>query len=300
MTFSPSELAHEAAMRNWTARTIPAGIYRAVIWAGNQIVAVGDDGSGSNTYCATSPDGIAWTARTIPAGLYRALAYNGSVIVAVGGSSCATSTDGITWTARSGLPANVTGVAWNGSVFAAVSTTTAAATSTDGITWTARTSAGNANAICSNGSGFVTVGQIGVAQTSPDGITWTAGTLPTGTYSTYYAVAWNGSGFSAVGRGLAATSPDGITWTAGTMPAVSGTYRYVYGIVWTGYVFAAVEYTTGSSSAAIFTSRDGLAWAVNTVGMPTSDYGWRAVAWADACAVAVGVDASAMSARVAT
>lgn len=91
---------------------------------------------------------------------------------------------------------------------------------------------------------------------------WTARAMPTGSY---YAVAWNGSVFCAVGSSNAcATSPDGLEWTARTISA--GSY---WGIAWNGSVFCAV----GTNVCA--TSPDGTTWTPRTI--PAGTY--NAVAW---------------------
>jgi hypothetical protein len=238
----------------WTARTIPAGSWTAVVWNGTVFVAVGSN------VAATSPDGITWTARTIPAGNYNAVAWNGTVLVATGLSgTAASSPDGITWTARTFPCSNCDerSVAWSGSLFCAVGSNESI-TSPDGITWTFNLAfpdgpgssprglvwngslfvsvGGNNRIFYSNdtvhwvqatspvlayqgvawdGLRFVTVGSTATAATSPTGTVWTQRTIPAGTW---VAVANNGTVFAAVGNGVSATSPDGAIWTSHTMP----------------------------------------------------------------------------------
>ena len=284
-SLSPGARDHEAAARNWIARTAPGVSLRAVAHSGLVWCAVGSSG------CATSSNAVAWTSQTIPAGDYESIAWNGSVFCAVGDGVCATSPDGSAWTARTIGTGTWAAVAWNGSVFCAVGRNGYSATSPTGTTWTSHAS-GPTSATGIRGlawsdylSTFCAVGG-GAVYTSPDGSTWTA---RSGIGSAIWkAVAWNGSTFCAVAEGgYSNVSADGITWgTAALMPQALGAARYATAIVWTGYVFVAVEATAGVTAAAVYTSRDGRVWAVATDTMPNAT-GYLGLAWNGSLLVAV-------------
>ena len=79
------------------------------------------------------------------------------------------------------------------------------------------------------------MGSSGAIRTSPDGETWTA--HASGTTSTFYSIAWEGSQFVAMGSsGTIRTSPNGETWTARSL----GTPRNLYGVTWGNGKFVAV------------------------------------------------------------
>ena len=94
----------------WAPPTVPTSVgvatitFRAVIFAGGQFVAIGQDQIGQvlSTVIVTSPDGITWTRRDVPyTQSARAITYTGSRYIVGGGTSTIlTSTDAITWTAE--------------------------------------------------------------------------------------------------------------------------------------------------------------------------------------------------------
>jgi len=147
-----------------------------------------------------------------------------------------------------------TGFAYNGGTYNQI-------WSNDGVSWTtqAQTTAFVPYGIC-NGSltgvntNFVAVGNNGTTpccMTSTDGKSWTQYTLPGASGVVYYAVAWNGSVYCAVGSsGNVATSPDGVTWTAR-----SGVTGNSSSIAWGSGVFV----TTGGSMWP-YSSPDGITW----------------------------------------
>ena len=94
----------------WAPPTVPTSVgvatitFRAVIFAGGQFVAIGQDQIGQvlSTVIVTSLDGTTWTRRDVPyTQSARAITYTGSRYIVGGGTSTIlTSTDAITWTAE--------------------------------------------------------------------------------------------------------------------------------------------------------------------------------------------------------
>ena len=85
-----AQLAAAIATGQWTERTMPQGIWRAVCWSPYLALfcAVGEGKA------ATSPDGITWTARTIPTGDWRSVCWSPELglFCAVAPNKAATST----------------------------------------------------------------------------------------------------------------------------------------------------------------------------------------------------------------
>lgn len=142
-------------------------------------------------------------------------------------------------------------------------------TSTDGISWTTQTSvtANNLNTLRYLNSTYIATGDKGTIITSPDAVTWTAQTTPPDVASSlisdiaygnsiYVAVAARGSNFT--GAGPIITSPDLVNWTY--QFTVSGGPNLV-GVVFDGTNFVIAGGTiSGSSTAVILTSTDGITW----------------------------------------
>ena len=178
----------------WTSRTsgLAAGALQSVVFAGNQFVAAGNDG----TYgvVLTSPDGITWTQHQLPDHV----------------------AGGIT---------NANELAYGNGTYLAVATQNNGAspylflTSTDAVTWTKQTTYSNANPLgqAVYGAGlFVAQASTGVGViTSPDGITWTSRTVPIyGASDVGPIVMLAGSTFVGLSaQGAVVTSSDGVTWT---------------------------------------------------------------------------------------
>ncbi len=238
----------------WTARTIPAGSYKALVWTGTQLVAVGLG------CCATSPDGVTWTAQAgIGGNSYYAVAWTGSLVVAVGPFGvCTTSPDGVTWTARTMPNGYWYGLAWNGSYLVAIGIsggTYMVARSSDGVTWTGISAGATAGrAILWDGTKWVVVGYNSLF-TSYDGNNWTnySSGMPTGLWST---IAFNGTDY-VIGKNSpgAAHSTTGISFSAVTTPTTDNE-----GVAWNGSTFAMVGTPTQAT-----TSTNGLSWAAQTM-----------------------------------
>lgn len=175
----------------WTARTIGANTWRAVIHDGTNFVAV----SGTGTAGTYSADGITWSTSTLPASLnWSSLCFGGGLILAT----------------HSGTVSN------------------AAASSADhGQTWTARTLSiayNNYQGNCAYGAGLFVVnqrdnggGSTSNISTSPDCVTWTTRNLGV-TFSETKTLSFAGGLFmlTKATTKTCYTSPDGITWTART------------------------------------------------------------------------------------
>lgn len=253
----------------WTSRTIPAGVYQAVIWNGSGLVAVGTN------VCATSPDGITWTARTIPAGSWRYMIWTGTQFLAIrsdlNANTCVTSPDGITWTARTltapGAGGGWRGIAWNGSLFVLAGYTLAAGgnliyTSPDGITWTQRTvpyqgGTPTVNMVSTAGYAFgkfIVWGSISggnIVYYSADGITWSYTTsVPS------FSPGWIATGDKAmvavgqagIARGAVATSHDGVNWSLYDLGGIAIPFH----AIWSAGYFGRARrfYVVGSAVAA--------------------------------------------------
>lgn len=206
------------------------------------------------------------------------------------------------WIWRNPLPQGnaLSDLAVAGSLRVAVGSDGAIVTSSDGITWTARVS-GTTDSLYSvawSGSVFVAVGgdksdDHGIILSSPDGITWTwryGGSI-------LWNVSWIGSRFVAVGAGTIVVSTDGVTWThaRGDMVYLEQAERTeLTAAAWSGSRFIAVgsEYaappTDWSSTAAIWTSSNGLDWEPQQSGEFVADL--QDVTWGAGKFVAVGND----------
>ena len=110
----------------------------------------------------------------------------------------------------------------------------------------------------------VAVGEDGAICTSADGINWAKETSP-GPLTTFYAVAWSGSIFAAVGYVGGAepkqvlTSPDGATWTPAPAVAEVNEFRAV---TWAGNRFVALG-TGADDGTLVASSPDGSTWTID-------------------------------------
>ncbi|WP_248360549.1 IPT/TIG domain-containing protein [Anaeromyxobacter oryzae] len=248
----------------------------SVAWSGTKFLAVGDYGT-----ALTSADGVHWATQVTGVNplivSLTSAAWSGSSFLAGGTNGyLLSSPDGVTWT----LPAQglgmmaFNGIASSGSQFVAAGSQGAIARSTDGSSWTASLNYPSDlyNAIVWANGQFVLTGY--AILTSPDGVTWTT-RVPQAT--PYYAIAWSGTTFAAVGAGGAVrTSPDGVTWTVRT----SGTASNLRGVTWFKGQFVAV-----GDGGTVLTSPDGITWTARTSGISTN---LNAIAASATTAVAVG------------
>ncbi|MBW8888382.1 MAG: hypothetical protein JF616_11560 [Fibrobacteres bacterium] len=255
-------LAIPRAQSDWTPQVSgTTARLSSVIWAGNQLVTVGDSGT-----ILTSPDGVTWTSRS--SGTSKALysiAWTGSKLVAVGDAVLLVSTDeGVNWT-LSAEPTALYSVIWTGPLtgsgsgqLVVVGKNGAIGTSPDGVTWTLQTSGTTKilGSVAWTGSELVAVGE--VVLTSPDGVTWTPRTLAT-TSKALNSVVWAGSELVIVGDGDIQTSPDGVTWTSHPLGSSANNLAAV---VWTGSQLVA-------AGNAIATSPDGMDWTTVIPGTGT-------------------------------
>lgn len=152
----------------WTVvpDTIEAYLY-AVIWAGNQFVAVGSSLNGG-AIAITSSDGLAWSTHSITSTVtaIRDIAWNGSRYVAVGLDGALTSLDGNTWQQTANFASYA--VAWSGHRFLAFGPVYAEH-STDGMNWTytQMTRSSDVYGIAWNGAKWAVVGFNSLVATSP-------------------------------------------------------------------------------------------------------------------------------------
>lgn len=161
----------------WAPPTVPTSVgvatttFRAVIFAGGQFVAVGQDQIGLvlSTVIVTSPDGTTWTRRDVPyTQSARAITYTGSRYIVGGGTSTIlTSTDAIAWTAETSNNAGlVLGLANS-------SAGTVAVGSAGGIQFASNSPAPNVASITPvTGAGGVTVTLTGTGFTGATGVSF--------------------------------------------------------------------------------------------------------------------------------
>lgn len=224
---------------SWTARTIPAGTWRAVAWNGTYLCAVGDAG-----VIATSPDGITWTISNGSALNWKNIVWTGTYFVILADNlsniSCWKSTTGLlnSWSNTTALPATAywTGLTWNSTLNlgAAIGYTggasgTVISTLSSGMAWATLTTPFQGSTPANNmsmaggsiGNRIVLHGSTSAGYQiyhSTDGTTWnyyTASTYGMNLYSSgmtqgdYILLALGQSGFA---RGAAAVTSDGLNW----------------------------------------------------------------------------------------
>ncbi|NOZ94702.1 MAG: hypothetical protein GXP47_08195 [Acidobacteria bacterium] len=268
----------------WTV--IPSGAaqgVRAMVWAGDRFVAVGDG-------FFLSPDGRSW--RQVPqyglppggdAGIsWSAVAWNGHQAVAVadrGGynaraevGAIAISSSGEHWNlVEPPLRDPLHAVAWGNGLWVAGGNSVFL-WSDDGTTWHDGSVASGSwsmdvGSMVWTGMRWVAVGRDlfsgdGLIATSEDGVHWdvSAAAAP------LFAVAGNGSRTVAVGRKLVLYSDDGLSWT----PADPGQFD-LDSIVWSGNRFVAAgqvvnDYDWTAGPNVVLDSPDGLRWEVLSYG----------------------------------
>jgi len=200
----------------WNTRNIPdAADFRAVIYADNQYVVVGEGGS-----ILTSPDGLEWTRRASPTqhnllGLF----WDGHQFLAGGdGGTLLASADGIDWTPRdSGSRINLYSFSYSGSRYVAVGND-GILISNDSMAWAAPATMPTAPFTASTWTGneFLACG-LGLDKnptvyTSPDGETWTLRDT-TITASLRAALTVNGAIYISGDSVVAKSLDGGTTWT---------------------------------------------------------------------------------------
>ena len=158
------------------------GDLAAVVWGGNQFVAVGNEGSRHTIF---------------------------------------TSTDGLVWkNVHSGRDGSIRDLAWNGQVYAAAGTQGLILTSTDGVNWVKRdvnivsfdSTAKQINAIEWGNGAFVAVTIYGSVLYSKDGSAWETLHLPV-EYERIWDMAYGNGTFVAVGDYAIHYSKDGRNWS---------------------------------------------------------------------------------------
>jgi hypothetical protein len=256
-----------------------------VAWDSSLMVAVG-------SMVQTSTDGLTWTPRDLRSGLRRVTRSPGGWVAVGDDGAIRTSPDGVTWTARdSGVTKDLRDVTWTGAQLVAVGADGAVVTSPDGATWTPRpaptsdsfTAVGSSSALVV-ATTFPYSGSESALLTTPDGVNWTSRAPG---FAPFNRVIHSGGRFVGVGFYRAATSLDGVDWT--TVDDVPGIPD---AIVHTGSEYVA----TGSDrngAGAVFTSSDGLSWAVRS-----ADHKLVAIAQrpSDGLLVVVGSDVARTSA----
>jgi len=241
----------------------------SVIWTGNQLVAVGNNG-----VVLTSLNGVSWTSRY--SGTTKNLndvTWAGSLLVAVGDSgTILVSSDGSAWTNRtsgvtnpSGTRTIISSITWTGHQLVAVGYSDAFGgailTSPDAIAWVHQSIASPLSSVAWTGSQLVAVGETPFVSTgypraqspiltSTDGLNWAS--QSSNTQSALSSVTSTNSQLVAVGiSGTILTSPDGIAWTSRHSGITSG----LNSVNGSGTKLVVVGY-----GGAILTSVDGLTW----------------------------------------
>jgi len=226
------------------------------------------------------------------------------VAVGAGTNQLAYSYNGLTWTAVTNVSFGSSQgycVAWGEDKFVAGGGNPGGATplttgnklyySYDGITWTAAASISTPFAVGLYGVGYsgtiwVAVGNNNGSTSvaySFDGITWTtsSSSIFASVTNTGGAVSWSGERWVIVGGSNSATqnvavSVDGITWTP--VSALGATNAGGQGVTWNGTRFVAGFFLSGVSTAALYTSTNGVTWAASS---STASISWSALAWSN-------------------
>jgi len=197
------------------------------------------------------------------AGKYASITNSGDIY---------TSADGTTWTRSVALGQSINNIIYANSLFVVVGNAGYIATSADAITWTARSSgtANTLNDVQYLQNVFYAVGQNRTVLSSADGSTWAPVTVSVGTATDFlYQIAYGAGKYiisagSTVGQGP-------MTYQSTT--AASNTWSTVGGFGVFGntnlnkLAFVNGKFVLLTSSATVFTSSDGAAWADITATM---------------------------------
>lgn len=246
-------------------------------WTGQQVVAVGDNGS-----VFTSPECIHWISRETGTDTDLIdVGWTGSELVIAGRNGVIlTSDDGVTWTpVDSGVDSTLIKVVQAGTTTVIVGADGTILTSTNGSDWAQRDSGlGDGDTLIGgvwNGEQITVVGKDGIVITSPNGVTWER--QDSGTQEQLNVIGWNGVEYLAGGQqGGLYVSPDGRAWQklAYTVPSPNT------GLVWTG-----THWVISTNGGEILRSPDGVTW---TEGSPLPTEGFRELVWTGTRLVAVG------------
>ena len=246
----------------------PGTVYSGITFGKNRFAAIPDSGN----VIAYSADGAAWTQVTLPTSRsWSSIAYGNNYWVLISkqgsapGSTVLYSNSNLATWKSSNLPAvrNWSKVIYGNGRFIAITTdSNATAISTNnGSSWSAGgVLAGTAwSSIAYGNNRFVVIASSGtIAAYSTTGASWTAAVLPTST--TWSGVAYGNGRFVAIASttGKAAYSLDGITWTSSPYNVNGTSLTYGNG------VFLATGHEPTPSTAAAYTSEDGITWTVRS------------------------------------
>lgn len=282
---------------NWSPVPGMTADFESVIFAGDQFLAVGNEGA-----IFVSLDGLTWVSRnsTISNRLIGAAYGNGKYVVVGTRGRIISSPSTATWTREtSGTLDRLESVTFGNGLFVAVGENGTTLSSINGAQWSRRsqgatrdldgialangliTVAGKGGTVVTSidGSNFVerstgvtndlhgigtgnglhvAVGEPGVVITSPDTVAWT--TRSSGSQSSLKSVTWGGGRWVAVGtQGEIITSNDGVIWT----PRFSPTANDLNGVAYGKGLFVAVGDNLPPNGT-LLTSPDGLIWARRT------------------------------------
>ena len=203
----------------------------------------------------TSPDGVTWTTQyNVGGSVISCLAYNGALFVALDSQySVHVSSNGTSWSTSSPAALNLGGggayfsaMAWNGKYFVAfVWGGNIAFTSTNGVDWAQRTLAYTAATAYYGGAAW----NQSAATSASTNTNSTTGVVTTVNINTLVCC--------IAGSNWCTTTNDGITFTIQTLPTSANWCS----VAWNGSVFCMVANDNNS----VLTSKDGVAWNVNTI-----------------------------------
>ena len=235
---------------NWTTRISATGAnLRAVTWAGDRFVAVGEWGT-----ILSSRDGIKWVKESTGSSLVNII-WGGDRWVASGGGQVLTSPDKDHWAYafEQWGSVSVSDVARSPTTFVFANGGFRTSTDLIGVTDVGQTNGAGCFNVIWTGTQFAAACTDGKAWMSPDGMQWTS-VLITSSTDQWRDLAWSGSLFVALaGNGTVATSPDGAAWT----PHATGIPGLAAAIATSGERFVAV-----GENGHIATSTDAINWTV--------------------------------------
>lgn len=185
-----SRIGYSITGSSWTFNTVtydPEGTnvkvtWDSIVYANNKYIAVGYNGSDSNSgYCATSTDGVNWSVTKIANTQLNTIIYANGKYIVTGNNTILYSVNGTTWTNCSGTYVTLRywhGVTYGNGKYVAVSyNNNYVSISTDGINWTSQYCSmvpNSCESISFNKGKFVTTGRFGGnVVVSEDGINWT-------------------------------------------------------------------------------------------------------------------------------